>query len=62
MLCSRATDCNCRGGRIDFDFLRNTIDDFSQRFYVCGPPPFVNSVNAALIELGAVPDGLIFEK
>jgi cytochrome-b5 reductase len=62
LLCSRATDCNCRGGRIDFDFLRSTIDDFSQRFYVCGPPPFVNSVNAALIELGAVPDGLIFEK
>lgn len=63
LLCTRETDCNCRGGgRIDIDFLRRQIDDFSRHFYVCGPPPFVNSITAALIELGAVPDGLVFEK
>lgn len=64
LLCSRATDCNCRGGRgrIDFEFLRQQIDDFSQHFYVCGPPPFVNTITAALIELGATPSGLVFEK
>jgi ferredoxin-NADP reductase len=38
------------------------IGDLSQRLYICGPPPFVKAVNSALIELGAEPDALIFER
>jgi len=47
---------------IDKDFLAETIDDFDQRFYVCGPPGFMKSVNAALEELGADPQSLVFEQ
>lgn len=47
---------------IDRDFLANHIDDFDQHFYVCGPPAFVDDIKAHLKELGADPDGLIFEE
>lgn len=49
-------------GRIDRAFLAETIDDFSQKFYVCGPPQMVKDVNEALKDLGADPDGLVFEQ
>jgi ferredoxin-NADP reductase len=49
-------------GLIDKQFLKNHIADFSQHFYVCGPDQMVKDINAALKELGADPDGLIFEK
>ena len=61
-LCTRATDCNCQGVRIDKAFLRRHVEDFGQHFYVCGPPPFVQSVNEALFELGAKPQAVVFEK
>ncbi|TWG92399.1 hypothetical protein L598_000500000650 [Mesorhizobium sp. J18] len=50
------------GGRIDRDFLRRGVSDFGQNFYVCGPDRMVEDVNAALEELGAEPDALVFEK
>jgi ferredoxin-NADP reductase len=49
-------------GRIDKAFLRQHITDFSQPFYVCGPDAFNEAVLAALKELGAHPDSLVFEK
>lgn len=49
-------------GRIDREFLARHIDDYSQKFYVCGPPQMVEDVNAALEDLGAEPDGLVFEQ
>lgn len=49
-------------GRIDKDFLRDRIDDFDQKFYVCGPPEMVDDINDALKELGADADGLVFEE
>lgn len=55
-------DSPLAAGLIDREFLRTRIDDFDQRFYVCGPPEMVDSVNAALTELGADPDGLVFEE
>lgn len=61
-LCTREADCRCQGRRIDRDYLQATIDDLSQQFYVCGPPPFVEAINRALVELGAVPEAVIFEK
>ncbi|QPL45188.1 flavodoxin reductase [Halomonas sp. A40-4] len=49
-------------GVIDKAFLTSHIKDTSQAFYVCGPDPFNESIMAALKELGANPDALIFEK
>ncbi|CAB1275523.1 FAD-binding oxidoreductase [Candidatus Nitrosacidococcus tergens] len=43
------------------EFLKEKISDFSQRFYTCGPPPFMKAVNQALTELGASPDALLFD-
>lgn len=51
-----------RYGRIDKDFIRANIRDFQQYFYVCGPEEMVAEINDALKELGADPDGLVFEK
>jgi hypothetical protein len=44
------------------EYLKRKITDFSQHFYVCGPPAFIENVNKALTELGAKPDALVFEK
>lgn len=49
-------------GMIDKHFLSAHIFDFDQRFYVCGPPPMMDSVLAALKDLGANPEALTFEK
>lgn len=49
-------------GVIDKAFLTSHIRDFDQAFYVCGPGPFNKGIMAALKELGAKPDGLIFEQ
>lgn len=49
-------------GGIDKAFLKSHIEDFSQAFYVCGPDPFNKGIMAALEELGASPDALVFEK
>ncbi|MGC9455756.1 MAG: flavodoxin reductase [Phycisphaerae bacterium] len=49
-------------GRINADFLKEHVDDFSQNFYVCGPDPFVADINDALKDLGAKPDSLVFEE
>lgn len=48
--------------RIDRAFLEEQIDNFDQNFYVCGPPPFMDSINSALEALGASGQNLIFEK
>lgn len=49
-------------GPVDKAFLGAHVNDFDQAFYVCGPPAMVKGVNAALAELGAEPDALIFER
>lgn len=49
-------------GFIDKAFLKSHIEDFGQAFYVCGPGPFNKGIMAALEELGASPEALIFEK
>ncbi|MGA7179569.1 MAG: flavodoxin reductase [Thiobacillaceae bacterium] len=48
--------------RIDRAFLEEKIRNFDQRFYVCGPPPFMEAVNGALTEIGARAESLIFER
>ncbi|MEM7636057.1 MAG: FAD-binding oxidoreductase [Pseudomonadota bacterium] len=49
-------------GLIDKELLSSWIGDFDQQFYVCGPPPMMDSVTSALKELGADPDTLTFEE
>jgi len=48
--------------RVDRAYLREKIRDLDQRFYVCGPPPFMEAVNAALTDLGAQAESLVFER
>lgn len=49
-------------GRMDEEFLKKRINDFSQNFYVCGPPEFVKDISSALKNLGTKADSLVFEK
>ena len=49
-------------GRIDMEFLKNHIEDYSQNFYVCGPKKMVKDINELLEKLGANADALVFEK
>jgi ferredoxin-NADP reductase len=50
------------GRRIDRDYLIDHIKDFGQNFYICGPDEFVNDISRSLIDLGAKPDYVVFEK
>jgi ferredoxin-NADP reductase len=49
-------------GPIDKTFLKENVSDFDQHFYVCGPDKMVEDIKAALGELGAKADALVFEK
>lgn len=49
-------------GRVDEALLKRRIEDWSQRFYVCGPPPFNDAVMQTLQRLGAKPEALVFEE
>lgn len=48
--------------KIDASYLREQITDFSKHFYVCGPDQMVQDISAALEELGAKTDAVVFEK
>lgn len=48
--------------RVDRAYLEEVIDDFKQRFYVCGPPLFMDAVNGALTDLGASSENVVFER
>jgi len=49
-------------GRIDKAYLENHIEDFDQRFYLCGPDAMVEDLKQALNALGADADTLVFEE
>ena len=48
-------------GHIDASFLKEHISNFKQKFYVCGPPKFMDAIKSALSELGAETDSVVFE-
>lgn len=48
--------------QIDEAYLSSTINDFSQNFYLCGPPGFMDVVTEGLKSLGADPQELVFEQ
>jgi hypothetical protein len=49
-------------GRIDKSMLERLIGSTKQQFYVCGPDDMVKDINDALKQMGADPDGLVFEE
>ncbi|RAI89413.1 FAD-binding oxidoreductase [Algoriphagus yeomjeoni] len=49
-------------GRIDEDFLKKHVEDYTQHFYVCGPDPMIKAISETLEKLGANPDAITFEK
>lgn len=49
-------------GLVDKDFLKKHIQDFDQKFYVCGPPKMMESVMDALKSLGADAEEVVFEE
>jgi ferredoxin-NADP reductase len=62
LTCSESAAPGYAKGRIDKALIAQTVDDFNQHFYVCGPPGFMETVTGALHELGADPETLVFEK
>lgn len=48
-------------GRVTEELLQTLVTDFSQHFYICGPPPMIKDVEAQLIHLGADPDHITKE-
>lgn len=62
LICTGATAPGYEHRRVDRAFLEEKITDFTQRFYVCGPPPFMEAVNGALADLGARAESLVFER
>jgi ferredoxin-NADP reductase len=48
--------------RINRDFLIETISDFGQIFYLCGPDAFVKDITDMLTTLGAKADSLVIEQ
>lgn len=47
---------------IDKSFLEKKINDFNQKFYVCGPDAFTENILDVLRQLGADAETLVFEK
>lgn len=48
--------------RIDEQFLKAHVDDFSKHFYVCGPDKMISDINDTLNRLDAKADNVVFEK
>lgn len=49
-------------GQIDEEFLKANITDFNQQFYVCGPPPMMESIEKQLANLGVAKKAITVEK
>jgi ferredoxin-NADP reductase len=50
------------GKRINKEYLKEHINNFSRNFYICGPEKFTTTLQSDLIELGAKVDSVVFEK
>jgi cytochrome-b5 reductase len=62
LLCTAVEAPGYQHRRVDRAFLEETISDFDQRFYVCGPPAFMEAVTDALTAIGARAESLVFER
>ena len=59
---SEEKEGNYEHGRIDEEYLKKTIDNFQQHFYICGPDAFVKDISEILTKLGADTESVVFEK
>jgi len=59
---TRQKDSQYDQRKINSDFLKAEVKDFSRHFYVCGPDEMVNELNETLVKLGAKADAVVFEK
>ena len=59
---SRQKDSKYDKRRIDENFLRAEVNDFTKAFYICGPDPMVLALTEILKKLGASADTIVFEK
>ena len=48
-------------GMLSEDFLKATVNDFSRKFYVCGPPPMMAAVKSQLANLGVGKNSIVVE-
>lgn len=48
--------------KIDAAYLKEKVGDFNQYFYICGPDPMVEALEATLHQLGAPKDKVIREQ
>jgi ferredoxin-NADP reductase len=53
--------CGYSTDYIDEVFLQNNVDDFSQNFYICGPPGMVRDMKATFKDLGVTMEAVVFE-
>lgn len=49
-------------GYITEDFIKSKVSDFTQYFYLCGPPPMMKAVEIILVNLHVDPKTIIKEK
>ncbi len=61
-ICTHGETAGYERRRIDETYLRETLDNFEQNFYLCGPPGFMDAISASLKGLGAKPQALVFEQ
>ncbi|PLX50319.1 MAG: flavodoxin reductase [Desulfobulbaceae bacterium] len=59
--CTRGNFSGYGQGHIDKEFLTRHVADFDRYFYVCGPKAFVKDISAALTELGAGSQSLVYD-
>jgi ferredoxin-NADP reductase len=59
---TRQKDSQYDQRKINSDFLKAEVKDFSKHFYVCGPDAMVNEINETLVKIGAKADAVVFEK
>jgi len=60
ILSEEKTD-NCYYGKIDKPFLKDAIEDFTQFFYLCGPPDMMKLLASDLKDLGINKSKIICE-
>ncbi len=49
-------------GPINKTFLQEQVKDIKQHFYICGPDKMITDISAALQQMGASTDTVVFEK
>lgn len=54
-------DTNFTNAYINEDFLKKHIENFNEKFYVCGPPKMTEEIGDILEKLGADPDAVTLD-